>query len=89
MQSSFFGPVKIGSEEMVTINDLARMAMDIAGKQLSIKNISGPTGVRGRNSDNRLIQERLGWAPSGTLRHGLKQTYEWIHKQVVESRVST
>ena len=55
MQSDFIGPVNIGSEEMVTINELAEMIMDIAGKKISIKHIPGPLGVRGRNSDNRLI----------------------------------
>ena len=67
MESDFLGPVNIGSEEMVTINELARMAMDIAGKQLDIRHIEGPLGVRGRNSDNRLIEEKLGWKPSFDL----------------------
>ncbi len=89
MKGSFVGPVNIGSEEMITINDLARMAMDIAGKRLAIRNVPGPTGVRGRNSDNRLIKEKLGWAPSALLRDGMQQTYTWIHKQVVESRVTS
>ncbi len=88
MQSEFVGPVNIGSEEMITINDLARMAMDIAGKRLMIKNVPGPTGVRGRNSDNRLINERLGWAPSAKLREGMRETYSWINKQVAALRVT-
>jgi len=82
MGSDFEGPVNIGSEEMVTINRLAEVIMDIAGKRLSIRHIEGPLGVRGRNSDNRLIRERLGWAPSRPLREGLVKTYEWIAAQV-------
>ncbi len=80
--SDFTGPVNIGSEEMVTINQLAGMVMDIAGKQLRIVHIPGPLGVRGRNSDNRLIREKLGWAPSRGLREGLEKTYAWIADQV-------
>lgn len=82
MKSQFAGPVNIGSEEMVTINQLAEMAMKIAGKQLSIKHIKGPQGVRGRNSDNKLIRKKIGWAPSHPLREGLVKTYVWIEKQV-------
>jgi nucleoside-diphosphate-sugar epimerase len=82
MESGFQGPVNIGSEEMVTINDLARMAMQIAGKQLRIRHIPGPLGVRGRNSDNRLIARELGWAPDQPLVDGLTKTYLWIEAQV-------
>tara|TARA_B100000989_G_C19498034_1_gene452990 strand:+ start:142 stop:1128 length:987 start_codon:yes stop_codon:yes gene_type:complete len=82
MRSAWEGPVNIGSEEMVSINDLAKMIMKIAGKDLSINHISGPLGVRGRNSDNKLILEMLGWAPSGTLENGLNKTYEWINNEV-------
>lgn len=82
VESSFTGPVNIGSEEMVTINELAQMIMEIAGKKLSIRHISGPLGVRGRNSDNRLIFEKLGWSPSKSLREGLERTYSWINSQV-------
>ena len=67
---------------MVSINDLAKMIMKIAGKNLSINHISGPLGVRGRNSDNKLILEMLGWAPSGSLENGLNKTYEWINNEV-------
>lgn len=81
MASSFTGPVNIGSDEMVTINQLAEMAMKIAGKKLKIKHISGPLGVRGRNSDNRLIKEKLGWAPSEKLEDGMRKTYAWIYEQ--------
>jgi nucleoside-diphosphate-sugar epimerase len=82
MQSEFTGPVNIGSEEMVTINQLAEMAMDIAGKKLTIKHVDGPLGVRGRNSDNKLIKEKLDWSPSQPLRAGLEKTYAWITKQL-------
>ena len=82
MESDFTGPVNIGSEEMVTINRLAEMVMEIAGKKLSIRHIPGPLGVRGRNSDNHMIRERLGWAPSRPLREGLEKTYGWIAQQV-------
>ena len=82
MESDFMGPVNIGSEEMVSINQLAEMAMDIAGKKQNIKHISGPLGVRGRNSDNNLIQEKLGWKPNWSLRKGMEITYKWIAKQV-------
>ncbi len=86
MRSSLTGPVNIGSEEMVTINQLAEMIMEIAGKKLTIKHIPGPLGVRGRNSDNRLIKEKLGWAPSMPLREGLKITYAWIKRQVEKAK---
>ena len=82
MESDFAGPVNIGSEEMVTINQLARLVMDIAGKTLNIRHIPGPLGVRGRNSDNHLIREKLGWAPSRPLREGMTKTYAWIESQV-------
>lgn len=82
MESSFAGPVNIGSEEMVTINQMAEMIMKIAGKKLSIKHIPGPTGVRGRNSDNRLLRKELGWAPAQSLYDGLSKTYPWIAGQM-------
>jgi nucleoside-diphosphate-sugar epimerase len=85
MNSDFMEPVNIGSEEMVTINQLAKMVMKIAGKNLKIKHIEGPLGVRGRNSDNRIIKEKLGWAPSMPLEAGLKKTYTWIEEQVEKS----
>jgi nucleoside-diphosphate-sugar epimerase len=80
--TTFCGPVNIGSDEMVTINGMAVMIMEIAGKKLAIKHIPGPLGVRGRNSDNHLIREKLGWAPSTPLREGLEKTYAWIATQV-------
>jgi GDP-D-mannose 3', 5'-epimerase len=81
-RSGFAGPVNIGSEEMVTINSLVDLVADIAGKSIHIEHIPGPTGVRGRNSDNRLIADRLGWAPSQPLVAGLERTYAWIELQV-------
>ena len=81
MESDFEGPVNIGSEEMVTINDLARATMDVAGKSLTIDHIDGPLGVRGRNSHNALIEEKLGWRPSRPLREGVAVTYAWIAAQ--------
>lgn len=86
MESDFTGPVNIGSEEMVTINQLAELVMDVAGKELSIHHIKGPLGVRGRNSDNKLIFEKLGWRPNRPLREGLEKTYAWIANQVEMTR---
>jgi GDP-D-mannose 3', 5'-epimerase len=86
MESDFTGPVNIGSEEMVTINQLAELVMDVAGKELSIHHIKGPLGVRGRNSDNKLIFEKLGWRPSRPLREGLQKTYAWVANQVEVTR---
>jgi len=80
-RSNFEGPVNIGSEEMVTINQLVDLASDIAGKTLIKRHIDGPLGVRGRNSDNRLIHEKLNWSPSQSLRHGLELTYKWIESE--------
>lgn len=82
MESDFLGPVNIGSEEKVSINELVDMVSEIAGKRLTRVHVPGFTGVRGRNSDNRLIQEKVGWAPSQSLREGLEKTYAWISKMV-------
>jgi nucleoside-diphosphate-sugar epimerase len=93
MESEFSGPVNIGSEEMVTINQLAGMTITISEKELSIKNIEGdefiekygfkcPLGVKGRNSDNRLYREKIGWEVSQPLSIGMKKTYNWIKSQV-------
>jgi GDP-D-mannose 3',5'-epimerase len=87
MDSNFYGPVNIGSDEMVTINKLAEMVIGISGKKLNIKHISGPLGVRGRNSDNTLIQEKIGWAPDSPLEEGLKKTYTWINGQVQKNMI--
>ncbi len=84
MDSDFTGPVNIGSEEMVTINYLAELVMQIAGKKLSVRHIEGPLGVRGRNSTNALIAEKLKWRPSRPLAEGLEKTYSWIADQVAK-----
>ena len=91
--SDFMGPVNIGSEEMVTINQLAQMAIDLSGKNITIKNIHGdefiqkygfkcPTGVKGRNSDNKLYKEKIGWSVNKPLIDGMTITYDWINKKV-------
>jgi len=93
MKSDFTEPVNIGSEEMIAINDFAQMAIDISEKDIKIHNIYGqefeqkygfptPLGVKGRNSDNRLFEENIGWAPSQPLIEGMQKTYEWIESQV-------
>jgi GDP-D-mannose 3',5'-epimerase len=82
LHSSFSGPVNIGSEEMITINQLVELVSEIAGKRIGKKHIPGPHGVRGRNSDNRLIKEKLRWAPTQSLRIGLERTYLWVKQQV-------
>jgi GDP-D-mannose 3',5'-epimerase len=82
LRSGFSGPVNIGSEEMVSINQLVDIVAEIAGKRITKKHIVGPQGVRGRNSDNRLIKEKLDWEPSMPLRQGLEKTYTWIEAQV-------
>jgi nucleoside-diphosphate-sugar epimerase len=93
MQSNYNRPVNIGSEEMVTINQLAEMAINISGKDLSVKNIYGdefekkygfkcPVGVRGRNSDNRLYKEKVGWEVKKPLIDGMRDTYSWINNQL-------
>jgi GDP-D-mannose 3', 5'-epimerase len=84
MAGDFIGPVNIGSEEMISINDYARMIIDIAGKSLAIRHIHGPMGVRGRNSDNRLAEEQLHWKPKYTLRQGTEQLYQWIVGELVK-----
>jgi nucleoside-diphosphate-sugar epimerase len=83
MGSDIDVPINLGSSEMVTINGLVDIVEGIAGIQLTRRyDLDAPKGVRGRNSDNTMIQERLGWEPSTTLRDGLEQTYRWIHDQV-------
>lgn len=85
MHSTFIGPVNIGSEEMISINDYAGMIADIAGKSLKINNIPGPQGVRGRNSDNRLALEKIGWNPKMTLREGTERLYNWIVAEIAKT----
>ena len=82
MQSEFTGPVNIGSEEMVSINELAELVISISGKNVSIKNCPGPEGVRGRNSDNSLIFEKLSWKPNSPLKDGIIKTFTWIDYKV-------
>jgi nucleoside-diphosphate-sugar epimerase len=97
MESDFVGPVNIGSEEMVTINELAQMAIDISKKEIKIKNLGGqdfldkygfncPVGVRGRNSDNKLYKEKVNWEVSQPLRVGMEKTYAWISEQVEKKK---
>jgi nucleoside-diphosphate-sugar epimerase len=92
-QDNFLGPVNIGSEEMVTINQLAQIAINLTGKNIKIKNLAGeefrqkygfkcPTGVRGRNSDNTLYREKMGWEPSQPLKVGIEKTFNWIKNQI-------
>jgi GDP-D-mannose 3', 5'-epimerase len=85
MRSDFAGPVNIGSDEMVTIDQLVDIVAGIAGKSLKKRHIDGPTGVRGRNSDNRLIREKLSWSPSTILVDGLRPTYAWISGQLMRN----
>ena len=82
VDSDFQGPVNIGSEEMITIQNFAKMAIDISGKNLSINNVDGPLGVHGRNSDNKLFKEKVGWEPTQKLRTGMEKTFNWIKQQV-------
>ena len=86
---SFTGPVNIGSEEMVTINQLAHMAIDASCKSLDIVHVPGPLGVRGRNSDNRLFQSEMGWSPSFSLAQGVANTYDWIENQLTKQFVDS
>jgi GDP-D-mannose 3', 5'-epimerase len=85
MRSDFMGPVNLGSDEMVTINQLVDIVAGIAGKSVQKRHIEGPTGVRGRNSDNRLIRAKLGWSPSTVLVDGLRPTYGWIRAQTMRN----
>ena len=99
MNSNFLGPVNIGSEEMIAINDFAQMAIDISGKNIKIHNIQGdeflnkygfpcPIGVMGRNSDNRIFKEKVGWEPTQSLRIGMETTFEWIKSEVENKTLS-
>jgi len=82
MRSEHVFPLNLGSDRMVTINELAQMVARIAGIDISIKHIEGPQGVRGRNSDNTRLREVLKWEPQLTLEEGLQHTYKWIEQQV-------
>jgi len=87
MRSDFEGPVNIGSEEMISINDFAKMIIQLSGKNLKIKNIPGPLGVRGRKSNNKLIREKLFWSPSQPLKNGIEKTYNWIKLQLEANQI--
>lgn len=89
MESDFMGPVNIGSEEMVTINNLAKTAMEVRGKNLELVHVPGPLGVRGRNSHNKLIKEKLGWEPKYSLKDGITWTYNWIEEQVENDKANS
>ena len=86
MQSDFIGPVNIGSEEMVSINQLVDIAAKVANKTIEKNHIDGPLGVRGRNSDNTLIREKLGWDYSITLEEGIRKTYNWIMGEIIKDQ---
>jgi nucleoside-diphosphate-sugar epimerase len=87
MRSDFQDPLNLGQDRMVSINQLADMVARIAGISITKKHIAGPQGVRGRNSDNTLLRQVLGWEPEISLEEGLKRTYEWIEDQLVEEGV--
>jgi GDP-D-mannose 3', 5'-epimerase len=82
MNSDFQGPVNLGSDRMISIVDFTKMIINMSGKNLKINHIDGPVGVAGRNSENTLIREKLGWEPSSDLESGIKKTYEWILNQI-------
>jgi len=84
MDSDFTKPINLGSDEMVSMNQMAEMILKLVGKELPLKHVPGPEGVRGRNSDNSLIKKALGWAPSISLEDGLKITIDWIKERIAE-----
>jgi GDP-D-mannose 3', 5'-epimerase len=86
MDSDFHDPINIGSSEMISIEDLVLLVADIAQKRIGISYISGPVGVQGRNSDNTLISEKLGWVPSRPLRYGMERLYQWVEHEVLTAR---
>lgn len=86
MESDCNDPINIGSSELIAINDLTQMIIDISGKNLAINNIPGPQGVRGRNSDNTLIQEKLNWKPTQALRTGIEKLYEWVNQEITKTK---
>ncbi len=88
MESDISIPINIGSDQMITINRLAEIVMQIADKELIVRHVPGPLGVRGRNSDNRLIEQVLGWRPSRLVEEGLAKTYTWIAEQVKATKVN-
>jgi nucleoside-diphosphate-sugar epimerase len=87
MQSDYREPLNLGTEEMVTVNELAGMIIQLSGKAgITLRHVDGPQGVRGRNSDNHRLREIFGWEPSVTLEQGLEPTYRWIERQVTSRR---
>jgi len=86
MRSNFSNPINIGSEEMISMNDMAKLVMQISGKDLAINHIPGPEGVRGRNSDNTLIKKELGWAPSISLKDGLTRLHAWMSVEIEKEK---
>jgi len=88
MVSDYSKPLNIGSDEMVSMNEMAEMALSFEGKKLPIKHIPGPEGVRGRNSDNTLIKQVLGWAPNIRLKDGLQRTYVWIKEELEKEKAA-
>ena len=82
MRSEYYEPLNLGQDRMVTVNELANMIANIAGIRINIKHVSGPEGVRGRNSDNTRLRQVLGWEPEISLEDGLSRTYSWIESQV-------
>lgn len=88
MNSDFAEPLNIGSDEMISMNDMAKMVLGFAEKDIPIKHIPGPEGVRGRNSDNVLIKKVLGWSPGISLEDGLKRTFDWISSQIEDEKAS-
>ena len=86
MRSDYNLPLNIGSEEMISMNDMAKLIMSFEGKNLAINHIPGPEGVRGRNSDNTLIRQVLGWSPQISLKDGLQRLYTWLKKEIEEDK---
>jgi nucleoside-diphosphate-sugar epimerase len=83
MQSGYHEPLNLGTDQMVSINELARIIIEVSGKtDISVRHVDGPQGVRGRNSDNTRLREVLRWEPERTLEEGLTETYRWIEKQL-------
>ena len=88
MESDFEGPVNIGSDQMISINDLTKLVIELADKRSGIKNIPGPQGVRGRNSDNKIYKQHMGWEPTQPLRVGMEKTYQWIFDEISSGKKS-
>ncbi len=87
MESDCSEPLNLGTEEMIDMNGFAKLAMSFEGKKLPIVHIKGPEGVRGRNSDNTMIRERIGWEPQISIKDGLRKTHAWIKGQIEKEKV--